>query len=77
MNEDFLNAILENPIKAVAEFYATCLNESERAKAYVNFGFRRAGLTPSPVTLRWQSERRRETKNQSAIVNRACVDFND
>ncbi|QDV45066.1 DNA primase [Stieleria neptunia] len=36
MNDDFLNAILDNPIKAIAEFYASCLKESERAKAYVN-----------------------------------------
>ncbi|QDV86152.1 hypothetical protein [Stieleria magnilauensis] len=36
MNEDFLNAIIENPFKAVAEFYASCLKESERAMAYVN-----------------------------------------
>ncbi|QDV43587.1 hypothetical protein Enr13x_34440 [Stieleria neptunia] len=36
MNDDFLNAILDNPIKAIAKFYATCLNESERAMAYVN-----------------------------------------
>ncbi|QDV44438.1 DNA primase [Stieleria neptunia] len=36
MNDDFLNAILDNPIKAIAEFYAGCLNENDRAKAYVN-----------------------------------------
>ncbi|WP_182871417.1 hypothetical protein [Stieleria mannarensis] len=36
MNDDFLNAILNNPIKAIAEFYASCLNGSDRAKAYVN-----------------------------------------
>ncbi|QDV45601.1 DNA primase [Stieleria neptunia] len=36
MNDDFLNAIFVNPIKAIAKFYATCLNESERAMAYVN-----------------------------------------
>ncbi|QDV42547.1 DNA primase [Stieleria neptunia] len=36
MNDDFLNAMLDNPIKAIAEFYAGCLNENDRAKAYVN-----------------------------------------
>lgn len=36
MNDDFLNAILADPIKAIAEFYASCLNGSDRAKAYVN-----------------------------------------
>ncbi|QDV45070.1 hypothetical protein Enr13x_49430 [Stieleria neptunia] len=36
MNDDFLNAILDNPIKAIADFYAGCLNENDRAKAYVN-----------------------------------------
>ena len=36
MNDDFLNAILANPIAAIAAFYATCLTANDRAKAYVN-----------------------------------------
>ncbi|WP_182871513.1 hypothetical protein, partial [Stieleria mannarensis] len=34
MNDDFLNAILANPIAAIATFYATCFSANERAMAY-------------------------------------------
>ena len=36
MNEAFLDSILDNPIQAIADYYATCLNDNDRAKAYVN-----------------------------------------
>ena len=34
MNDSLLDAILQNPIKAVAEFYASCFGNDARAAEY-------------------------------------------